>query len=523
MMLASLQRSVLAPLERRAGAWYDSERDGRAVVILFGLFVAIWTAFQIISYASIDLHPDPLEVFAWSRHPGAGYYKHPPLGAWIAAAWFTVFPRADWAFQLLGAVNATVGLYAVYLIARRTLDGDKRLFVLLLLMLTPFYQFNAQRFASNQTLLSTWPIATYCFLRAFETRGIAWSAAAGLAAALAMLGKYFSIYLVAGFIVAVLVHPRRWDYLKSSSPWISVAVGLLVLAPHIWWLVTTGYQPFAYAMLAHGSTSLVAGIQAAINYVIGGVAYMLLPFAVYFLAVRPDLDTLERALWPADPQLRMLAVLLWVPLLLPALTAPLMKTELVPLWTMQGWFLLPILLLAPVSATLPRRAAVRVALGVLVMSLAVLLAAPALAWMRHVQGTNEGRAYFRPLSNEVTRLWHETTGRRLAIVAGDPDLAAAATFYSADRPDYIPGFNLALAPWVTEQRLDREGWVAVCRASDHGCANAVEPRIAARTDARRVEVEIVPRYLGTAGEPRQFLIIMVPPMPPTNLAGLRPR
>ena len=40
------------------------------------------------------------------------------------------------------------------LIARRYLDHDKRIFVLLFLLLTPFYQFHGQRFASNQTLLS---------------------------------------------------------------------------------------------------------------------------------------------------------------------------------------------------------------------------------------------------------------------------------------------------------------------------------------------------------------------------------
>ena len=110
-------------------------------------------------------------------------------------------------------VNAAVALFAIDRIARRYLSGDKRLLVLLLLLLTPFYQFQAQRFASNQTLLSTWPIATYCFLRAFETRGLAWSAAAGATAALAMLGKYYSIYLVAAFIVAALAHPARWTCL----------------------------------------------------------------------------------------------------------------------------------------------------------------------------------------------------------------------------------------------------------------------------------------------------------------------
>src|SRR5258708_6676332 len=102
---------------------------------------------------------------------------------------------------------------------------------------TPFYQFMSQRFGADQTLLSTWPIATYCFLRAFETRGLAWSAGAGAAAALAMLGSYYSVFLIAGFVAAVLAHPGRRTYVRSASPWLSGAPAALVPAPHVHWLL----------------------------------------------------------------------------------------------------------------------------------------------------------------------------------------------------------------------------------------------------------------------------------------------
>src|SRR5512140_3571544 len=95
------QRSLLGGIEPPVGAWYEADPGGRALLVLLLLFVLIWTAFQLIAYAPIGLHADPLETFAWSRHPSLGYYKHPPLGALIAASWFALFPRADWSFQLL--------------------------------------------------------------------------------------------------------------------------------------------------------------------------------------------------------------------------------------------------------------------------------------------------------------------------------------------------------------------------------------------------------------------------------------
>src|SRR5215207_8070370 len=111
-------RSLIGPIEHAIDAWFDRERDGRAVAILLLVFVAAWTAFHVVSQASVDLHPDLLEVYAWGRHPSAGYYKHPPLGGLIAGAWFSIFPVADWSFHLLAMVNAAVALFAIDRIAR---------------------------------------------------------------------------------------------------------------------------------------------------------------------------------------------------------------------------------------------------------------------------------------------------------------------------------------------------------------------------------------------------------------------
>src|SRR5438094_593136 len=68
-----MQRSVFAPIERCISCWYDAENRTLALLILLSGFVLLWLVFQIVSYAAIDLHPDPLEVFAWGQHPSAGY------------------------------------------------------------------------------------------------------------------------------------------------------------------------------------------------------------------------------------------------------------------------------------------------------------------------------------------------------------------------------------------------------------------------------------------------------------------
>src|SRR5258705_13769213 len=112
-------------------------------------------------------------------------------------------------------------------------------------MLLPIYQLHAQRFNANAVLLATWPLATYCFLRSFENREIRWAIAAGAAGALAMLGKYYSVFLIGSFFVAALCHPQRRAYFISSGPRGSLAALFLALVPHLPWVRGAGARPCA--------------------------------------------------------------------------------------------------------------------------------------------------------------------------------------------------------------------------------------------------------------------------------------
>ena len=119
--------------------------------------------------------------------------------------------------------------------------------------------------------------------------------------------------------------------------------------------------------------------------------------------MRPDRRLLAQTLWPADADRRMLVVLLAGQLLLPAISAPFLGVPLTSLWTMQAWFLLLIVLQAPAAAVVKLPTAVAVAGTVLAITVLALLAAPAVAWSRHVNGSRHGEAYYRAVSDEVMR------------------------------------------------------------------------------------------------------------------------
>jgi 4-amino-4-deoxy-L-arabinose transferase-like glycosyltransferase len=379
-------RSAVAPARWRRPflLWLDGIEEGWAIPLLIVGFAAAWMLFLLIAYLSGDLHADALETWSVGRGFAWGNAKHPPLMGWVAHLWTQVFPLTGWSFQLLAMTNAALALWSVDLIARRFVRGDKRAIVLLMLMLLPAYQFHAQRFNANTVLLAVWPLATYCFLRSFETRRIGWAAAAGAMAAMAMLGKYYSVFLLGGFLLAVLCHPQRRIYFASFAPWVSVLVGAIALAPHIHWLLTTGASPFAYAMQVHGgapfwSSALCWALMAESR---------LKNFAADFRALNPEL-------W-------LLFLVCVGTIVLPAITAVVVGTDMPSLWGLQGLFLIVILVVCGARFAIERFYTVN--LAVLVMgfaTVAVTLAAPAHAIYRNAYGPNE-RSYY----SLVTMGWH---------------------------------------------------------------------------------------------------------------------
>ncbi len=207
-----------AGLNRLLDALSDPKRSGRTVAIALVLYCAVWTLYAVLSKLSQDIHFDMGEMVSWSREVGLGTPKHPPLPAWLVGIWFIVFPLQDWAFYLLSMAMATFALWVAWMIAGRYLDGEKRAAGLALLTLVPFFNFHALKYNANSMLTPTWALTTWFFLRSLDSRSAGAAVLAGLAAAVAMLVKYWSVVLLAGLAIAALADSRRAALFPLAGP-----------------------------------------------------------------------------------------------------------------------------------------------------------------------------------------------------------------------------------------------------------------------------------------------------------------
>src|SRR5258707_13406272 len=172
----------------------------------------------VVAKESQDFHFDMGEMVAWSREITFGPPQPPPLPAWLVGAWFSIFPLATWAYDLFAVGMAVVSLWVAFVVSTRYLDGRKSAVGLALLTLVPFFNFHALKFNANSAMMPWWALTTWFFLRSFESRGLGFTALAGIAAAGAMLTKYWSVVLLAALAVGAASDPRGQLYFGCGAP-----------------------------------------------------------------------------------------------------------------------------------------------------------------------------------------------------------------------------------------------------------------------------------------------------------------
>jgi hypothetical protein len=519
-------RGGLALIERLLAALSDPARRERAVIAVLVGYVALWTLYGALAKAGQDIHADMSEQFALGREWALGYPKHPPLAMVVVRAWFAVFPASDWAYYLLAMANAGLALWIVWRLTGRFLDGDKRVVGLALLTLVPFFNFHALKFNVNAVLLPLWAATTLWFLRSFERRRLLDAALAGLCAAAAMYGKYWSVFLLLGLGIAALADPRRAAYFRSPAPWVTIAVGALALAPHAAWLVANDFAPFSYAVVTHGAGSLASTMRAALGYFAGSTAYVAAPLVVVLLAAKPSRAVLADMAWPAAPERRLAALAFWAVLLVPVLVAPAMGVRLVSLWSMPAWTLLPVMLLASPLTAISRRDAVGIVTLAAAFPFVMVALAPAVAFVLHRAGLPPGAAHSSVLAEPVERLWRETTAAPLRLFSGFDEFTDGVAFYLPSHPRAVHVLD-GTASQALEADIGRDGIALLCPARSEDrprsgwCVNAAIARARCSMPGAQVEIEVTRRYLGIAGDPARYLIVTIPPMQLDKLPDLR--
>lgn len=495
-------------LDRWLAALCDPQRRDRAAAQFLVLYGALWAVYGLISRSTRDLNADMAEMVIWTRELALGYPKHPPLPAGILWLWFEIFPVTDWAYTLLAAVNLSLGLYFAFKLASEWLEREKLASVLFLLAVIPFYNFLGLKFDQNSILIPLWALAMWALIRSLDTRKAGWAILSGAAAAAAMLTKYWSAFLFLAMGITVLADPRIKAYFRSPAPYLTALTALILLSPHIWWLVVHDFPPLRWVGTRRTALSLFDWLEGFGGFTFSPFAYAAATLILYWLGTRPSRAGVADSLWPSDPIRRRAAILFWIPLLVPILVAIVTRTKLVSLWNVPALNLLPVVLMSSPKIKLPRYSLKVMAIVAVLVPLISIAFSPAVAWIRLKYGGENHASYAHLVGEALSAEWRKTTDKPLRLVAGPFGLISTAAAYMREEPSTFADFDLYLSPWADKARIDRDGMAIACPSDYLNCIESIR-RFA--PNAPRKDIVVTRKWLGLESPPEKFTIAILPP------------
>lgn len=458
-----MHRSGAMPMAGLRTAW---------VLAFVSAGFAAWTLLP--AWLAGNLHPDTLEGLYWGQNWLWGYHKHPPLAAWSSELVHAVFGSANWAYYALSQAFIAAAFASIWLLARDIAGRRAALVAVVLLALTHYTTYATPRFNPNVVQFAFWAWTMALFWRAFTRDRAIWWVLTGIAAGLGLLAKYSIGVLLATLLAYLLLSPAGRRHFVRPGLYLGLAACLLVIAPHLLWLVRNDFVTLGY--LAERSDGTLIGPA---GHIVGPLAFlgdqafaivpMLLAVAIGLGASGRDQATSIAHL--ARQRLRSpaglyLAFVYLVPIAVLAFASAATGIRIRTMWGMSFVLaappllalLLPALAVPGPAAGRLRAFALTAAPAFMVAFVALMLVKPALSGAPNIMNL-DGPA----LSTAAESLWRRSQPGEPETVIGTIPEAGTISLYGTARPQVFEDADPALSPWVDRDRLLRSGAIYASR------------------------------------------------------------
>ena len=451
-------------------AWIDSidSRPRGAFAAFLVLHFLVWILLPTLLYANLPL--DLIEAMTYGREWQLGYDKLPPLPWWLVEITYRLF-GADAAYYGLAQLAVTGAFAAVWMTALPLVGARRALIAILIVDGLHYFGITAVKFNHDVVQLPLWGLAGYA-LHAGLRHGRLWHwVLLGLVVGLALWAKYFVAMLVLPFALFMLFDPDARGALARPGPWIAATVALIVMAPHLVWLVQNDFLPFAYAdMRAAPARGLADHVLRPLVFA-GGQLFFLLPALLIAVPlVWPQPQAAASAARADAFDRRIVGLLAFGPAASVIALAALTGRGTVAMWGYPLWLFLGlwIVLAARTAIDQTRMTRIVAAWGAVFALFVIAFVADYLV----LPGIDHRpRAVLFPgdrLASELDQRFRAATGVPLAYVIGSMWDGGNVAHYSPERPQprvLIDGLPRR-APWIDLADLKAKGAVVVWTESD---------------------------------------------------------
>ncbi|MGE3798911.1 MAG: glycosyltransferase family 39 protein [Thermomicrobiales bacterium] len=411
---------------------------------------------------------DTLEMLYWGHEWQWGYFKHPPLPAWIAEASCQLFGRAVWPTYLAAQICVVTCFWAVWKLAREILRPWHALCAAFVLEASYYYNYTTPELNNNVVSRTFWALTILFFHRALSRGKNGWWLLTGISVGLGLLSRYDTFVLIAIMLGFAILHPVARKCWRTAGPYLGLTAGLILVAPHLHWLVTNDFPTVRYFQ------NRSSGNEGWERHLINPSMFFLTQMGAILPAVLLSAPLISN--WRLRKLAKnerfhsdfLLCMALGPFLFILAASATLgfgLKSMWgTALWSYTGALLLYIVPLREDALPSKRVLSLSVA-TTLVFAVGLTLRNTALPFVRH-EGS---RIHFSgdQLADQVQERWDQVSDEPLECIGGFPWLASNVAFYSDDRASVYTGLDQNKSPWLSDEEFEQNGGVVLWRESPY--------------------------------------------------------
>ena len=431
------------------------------------LHIATWSVLP--TFVSDSINRDTVQIVYWGRELEWGYFKHPPLISWFTEFVVSLFVNGDVVIYVSSEFLLVISFIMIYKLSMKYLSPLQSVMAVVALPVMGYYSYLVPHLNHNIVLIPVWASTIFFAYQAIEGRRARAWIWLGLCIGLGILCKYTTLILPALIFLYVAATPAHRPLLRRPEPWLGVALCLLVVLPHLVWLVRNGFPTLQYLAASAVADDGDPLWRHLINP-LGGVLKMLGMCASLVLLLIGGLGLPRRQLTSLRSGDRFLLVMTAGPVVLVALLSLLTGGVVHNEWATPFFIMLPTLLLLlfypePTARQLNRflvwvsgLSAAMIAVYLAIYS-GVLPLAEEAQWARFPA---------RDLAAGVSEGWQRVCGGAVPVVVGDSWLAGTAAYRLPERPRVYTEADPAMAPWLSDRAIRDTGAVIVWEADRLG-------------------------------------------------------
>ena len=270
---------------------FNKRNINNLLYIFITTHLFVWTLVPTITNNNLPL--DIIEALAWGSNLDWGFNKHPPGSAFFPELFYQIFGSQDWAYYFLSQIFVVISFFVVFKFAEEIFKNKiLSLTSVLLLEGIYFYNYTTPEFNVNVCQLPFWSLTVYFSWKILNQKKIDIKDCIllGIFAAIGFLSKYLFVYLLVAidfsfFYIIFIKKEKKFDYKYL----ISFVVFLVLLVPHLIWLIDNDYITITYGLGRTGleNSNFLNHLTFPLIFVVKQIG-ILLPFLImsFFLITK---------------------------------------------------------------------------------------------------------------------------------------------------------------------------------------------------------------------------------------------